>query len=429
VLWRSGLDAGLTLGRRDDITRPVRKHPSPDGVSPRHQDHPAMPAHRTLVCDMSPRHAGGNPGVSGNEVANDLLDEPRGAMVHIGRLSPDRPTRGRTRAGRTDPRRMTRTRPELPAGLLARPRTRQDLRHAGVAWRDLAGPLWIPLLPGVHLWMPPDRLDAMTRIQAVVAWMPQGAVLGGWAALRWAGVDGLDGRNGPGACLDLPISVCLGPVGRVRRPPGVDLDRSTILAIDLTECRGVAMTTPARSCLDVARRCGPEEGLVVTDAALRAGLVTRAELDDAVSRLVRIKAVPAARLVAALADPRAESAPESRLRYVWVVEAGLPAPLVNPVLLGRDGTFLGRSDLLDEEAALVGEYDGEDHRLLDRHTADNVREEAFEATNLVVTRATAIDLWPQRRRLVHRLVERRAYGMARDRSRDGWVLQLPRPAS
>jgi hypothetical protein len=98
---------------------------------------------------------------------------------------------------------------------------------------------------------------------------------------------------------------------------------------------------------------------------------------------------------------------------------------VNPTVLDCDGSFLGRPDLLDEAAGLVGEYDGEEHRLLDRHTADNVREEAFEATNLVVTRATAIDLWPQRRRLVHRLVERRAAGMSRDRSRDRWVLQLP----
>jgi hypothetical protein len=303
------------------------------------------------------------------------------------------------------------------------------LRDAGVAWRDLAGPLWTPVLPGVHVWLPPERLDAITRIESVVAWMPQGAVLGGWAALHWAGLGNIDGRTGPGASRDLPISVCLGPVGRVRQPPGVDLDRSTILDVDLTECRGVAMTTPARSCLDVARRCGAEEGLVVTDAALRAGLVSRADLDDAVSRLVWIKAVPAARLVASLADPGAESAPESRLRYVWVVEAGLPVPLVNPVVLGYDGTFLGRSDLLDEDAGLVGEYDGEEHRLLDRHTADNVREEAFEATNLVVTRATAIDLWPQRRRLVHRLIERRAFGMARNRTRDSWVLQLPRPSS
>ena len=35
---------------------------------------------------------------------------------------------------------------------------------------------------------------------------------------------------------DLPVPVCLGPVGRVRPSPGLDLDRSTILDVDLVEC-------------------------------------------------------------------------------------------------------------------------------------------------------------------------------------------------
>ncbi len=320
---------------------------------------------------------------------------------------------------------MTPRRQDLSADFLAHPRTRAELRDVGLTWREIAGPLWRTVAPGVHLWLPDDRLDAVTRIEAAIAWMPNGAALGGWAALRWVGLDVQDGRTGPGACRDLPIPVCLGPVGRVRRPAGIVLDRSTILDVDRTECRGVGVTTPARSCLDVARRHGPEEGLVATDAALRAGLVTRAELDDALSRLIRIKAVPAARLVAALADPGAESAPESRLRYVWVVEAGLPAPLVNRVVLDGNGIVLGRADLLDETAAMVGEYDGEEHRQLDRHTADNVREESLEATNLLVTRATSIDLWPQRRRLIQRLTQRHAQGMSRDRSRDTWTLGAP----
>ncbi len=320
---------------------------------------------------------------------------------------------------------MDRALPELPAELVSRPRTRRELQDAGVGWREIAGPLWTPVRPGVHLWLPDGRLEARARIEAAVAWMPEGAALGGWAALHWAGLDVLDGRTGPAGSRDLAVPVCLGPVGRVRPSPGLELDRSTVLDADLAQCRGVAVTTPARSCVDVARRCGPEEGLVATDAALRAGLVTRDELDDALSRLVRIKAVPAARLVVALADPGAESAPESRLRYVWVVLAGLPRPLVNAVVLDRDGTFLGRADLLDEVAALAGEYDGEVHRELDRHTADNVREEGLEATNLLVTRATALDLWPHRRRLVQRLAQRHAQGLARDRSRDRWLVARP----
>jgi hypothetical protein len=303
---------------------------------------------------------------------------------------------------------------------VTRPRTTADLLRSGVSAYELSGPFWAPIHRGVHTWLPRGRLDAVTRIEAAVAAMPADAALGGWAALRWLDVTDLDGRTGPAAAVDLPITVCTGPVGRMRPQKGIDIDRSTILDVDVVEHRGVLVTRAARSALDVARRRGVEEGLVAADAAMRAGALTSPDLDDAVSRLVRIKAVPAARLVAALASPRAESVPESRLRYVWVVEAGLPAPLVNAVVVDRDGVVLGRSDLLDEEAAMAGEYDGEIHRDLDRHTADNVREEGFEALNLLVTRATSIDLWPQRRRLVHRLRASRRRGLARDRRQDAW---------
>jgi hypothetical protein len=270
------------------------------------------------------------------------------------------------------------------------------------------------------VWLAGPRLEPRTRLEAVVTAMPAGAALGGWASLCWLGLEALDGRTGPAAASDLPVSVCTGPVGKMRRRSGIDIDRSTILDVDLVEHGGVLVTRPARSVLDVARRLGPEEGLVAADAALRSGMITRLDLDDALSRLVRIKRVPQARLVAALADPRAESPTESRLRYVWVVEAGLPAPLVNPTIADPEGTVLGRADLLDEDAGLVGEYDGADHRQLQRHTADNVREEGFEDLNLTVARATAIDLWPQRRALVQRLRRRRATALARDRRRDRW---------
>jgi hypothetical protein len=314
----------------------------------------------------------------------------------------------------------SRSRTDLTAELVAAPRSTQELLAAGVTAGELAGPLWTPAGRGVHLWLPAERIDPLTRIEAVVAAVPADVALGGWAALRWLGVDDLDGRTGSDARIEMPITVCTGPVGRMRRRPGLRIDRSTILDVDLVECRGVLVTRPARSALDVARQHGVEEGLIAADATLRAGLAAEQDLDDAISRLVRIKAVPQARLVAAMASPRAESPTESRLRYVWVVEAGLPPPLVNAVIADPDGMVVGRSDLLDDEAGLAGEYDGAEHRELRRHTADNAREEGLEDLNLTVARATSIDLWPRRHALVQRLVRRRAIGLARDRRRDRW---------
>jgi hypothetical protein len=168
---------------------------------------------------------------------------------------------------------------------------------------------------------------------------------------------------------------------------------------------------------------GAEEGLVAADATVRAGLTTREQLAEALNRMAGLKGVPQARIAVPLVDGRAESGPESRLRYVWVVEAGLPVPLVNPIVVDQDGRFIARADLLDPEAATVGENDGEHHRDLQQHTADNVREEDLEGLNLEVTRSTALDLWPHRPRLVARLTVARQRGICRDRSRDAWGFQ------
>jgi hypothetical protein len=212
----------------------------------------------------------------------------------------------------------------------------------------------------------------------------------------------------------------------MRKRPGLDVDRSTLLRVDTTLHRGVRVTTPERSCLDVMRRLGAEEGLVAADATVRAGCTTQDQLATALTRLTGMPGVPRARLAVSLVDGAAESGPESRLRYVWVVEAGLPVPLVNPtVVLALDGTFVGRTDLLDPEAGTVAEYDGGHHRDLDQHTADNVREEDLEHLNLTVTRSTSLDLWPHRPRLVLRLRTAHRDGCRRDRSRDAWGIRLP----
>jgi hypothetical protein len=262
--------------------------------------------------------------------------------------------------------------------------------------------------------------EASIRLAAAQRLVPCDVPLGGWAALAWMGVTALDGRTGPGGLTLLPVPVCIGPTGRLRPRPGLAIDRSTLLAVDIIEHNGALVTTAERSCLDVMRFCGAEEGLVVADAAIRAGLTTRQQLSDALDRMIGLKGVPQARIAVPLVDGRAESAPESRLRYVWVVEAGLPVPLVNPVIEDLDGHFVARVDLLDPEAATVGEYDGAHHRDLQQHTADNVREENVEGLNLEVTRSTALDLWPHRPRLVARLTAARRRGICRDRSKDAW---------
>jgi hypothetical protein len=106
-----------------------------------------------------------------------------------------------------------------------------------------------------------------------------------------------------------------------------------------------------------------------------------------------VPGVPLVRQALRLASDHSASPPETRLRLVWLLDAGLPPPLVNQPVYERHGRLLGYPDLLDVEAGLVVEYDGDDHRSAARHSDDVDREARFRRAGLEVTRITGRDLW------------------------------------
>lgn len=314
---------------------------------------------------------------------------------------------------------MSNLRP-LPDAAVAQPLTLLMAAGYGVGPTELSGPLWQRLARGVRGWNGLEPDDPDVRIRSVALQQPPGTVLGGWAALRMHGLRDLDGRTGPGACELERILVHVGPSGRTRPGPHVDVDRGELRAHEIEVRDGVQIVTPTVACVAIARRYGAEEGLVVADLATGRGLTDAGALQSWADANAGACSVRSVRQVASLVDPAAASMPESRLRYVWVVDAGLPRPLVNPRIRDRAGYLVGKPDLLDPEAALVGEYDGSGHRELAAHTADNCREERFEGMGLFVVRASALDLWPGRAQLVTRLRAARSRGMARDRAGDLW---------
>jgi hypothetical protein len=310
----------------------------------------------------------------------------------------------------------------LPDWAVQRPIWLETARHLGLTRHELGGPLWQPLGRGVRGWCGLDLMDAKTRVHLLAAQLPPGVAIGGWAALHVHGVHDLDGRSGPGGHRQLPVLVHSGPRSRVRPRPGIVVDRTALSASDVGEVDGILVTSPVRACFDIMRRDGIEDGLVAGDAAGRMIALAPEEVRAYVGTHPRVPGVPRARTCAALLDPRAASNPESRLRYAWLVEAGLPRPSVNEPVVDEWGHLLGIPDLLDDAAGLVVEYDGAHHRELRQHTSDNAREERFEHVGLIVVRATAIDLWPRRAELVRRLLDGHARGLARDRAKDRWGL-------
>jgi hypothetical protein len=297
-----------------------------------------------------------------------------------------------------------------------------DAPDLGISATTLAGPLWKPAWRGVHVPHTADLKDPDVRLEAVGALLPDGAALGGWAALHARNVPGLDGRIGLTG-KTRSILICVGPVMLMQPRSGLIIDRARFSPAELSVCSGVPVVSPERAICQIARHNGAEYGLAVADATCRKGVTTPTRLREFVATQHRRPGVPAMRLVAQLVDPRSASMPESHLRYVWVVLAGLPVPLVNPSLVDESGVFIGSPDLLDREAGVVGEYDGATHRGLTTHTNDNNREEGFENHDLIVVRATSLDVWPRRDLLVQRIQTAQRRGLARDSSRDAWGLR------
>ncbi len=132
------------------------------------------------------------------------------------------------------------------------------------------------------------------------------------------------------------------------------------------------------------------EGVVGADLFLHARLVTIAELRSYVADHPRAKGIARLRRVIDLAEPKAESAMETRLRMLLVL-AGLPRPEVQVSIHDDQGRFLGRPDLLYRPQRLAIEYDGGNHR--DRLVDDNRRQNGLIGAGLRLLRFTAADVY------------------------------------
>jgi hypothetical protein len=316
--------------------------------------------------------------------------------------------------------------------------------EAGVTRHEVRGPLWRRTTRGLYVWAALDDAQPMIRIQTAAELLPEGAAIGGWASLYLQGAVELDGsadmrvqrtarlrpsrargaRVSPVSPTSLaPVLICVGPGAQIRPRPGIDVSRRLLCPDDIVWVGEIPCLRATRSLIDLVGRQPAEEGLVSIDAALRGTATQPDEIAAYLRDQPRVRDAVRIRRLLHLADGDARSCPESRLRWIWIVEAGLPRPSVNREVEDQHGQLLGIPDLLDPGSGLVGEYDGSQHRELRAHTADNAREERFERHNLVVVRATSVDIFVRRRQLVGRM--QAAYGdaCARDRSRDRWVLR------
>lgn len=189
------------------------------------------------------------------------------------------------------------------------------------------------------------RVTHALRCAGVALSIPEGTITGRSAAtLRGVRL----ARTGDPVELVVPLD------SRVRPRDGLALRYTDVAEPERAPWGGAAVATPMRTALDLLLSRGLPEGVADLDAVLRANLVAQ----SAVTRMVQQRTdhgIVLARQAAALADPRAESRPESKVR-VWLALDGLhPEP---QYWIEDDRGRVARVDLAFPPQRVAVEYEG-----------------------------------------------------------------------
>lgn len=265
-----------------------------------------------------------------------------------------------------------------------RPFLRAEGLASGLTPGRLRGPGYRQLFRGVYV---PASLsvDARVRAQAALLIAPSdSAVSRHTAATLWGGAPPPDWHTHvttfrpPAAALAATRpSANGGRRPRAARPrewgrmeveqidARVSSDRSGVV-----EHRGVRVTAPVRTFLDLAQDLDLVELVVVGDSLVKAGVVTTDALRTGAATPGRHRRL--ARRAAALVRAGVDSPPESRTRMLCVL-AGLPEPEVNIRFVDAEGRVIRRADLGYRGAKVSLEYDGRQHAESAEQWAEDIR--------------------------------------------------------
>lgn len=321
-----------------------------------------------------------------------------------------------TRDGEWSPRcgrppRLYRPVPLDPSGAIGPTRGQSRGPH----WRRTSHGFFVPA--SVRDDLPEQRiLEQSVRL-------PVGGAVTGWAACRMAGAAYFDGLARD-AVSRRPVPLATGG-GSLRSDTGITVSRDRLDPREITVLSGVPCTTSRRALFDEMRWCRDDRAAVVAmDMMAAAELESISRMRSYCASHAGSRGLPRVRRALDLADENSRSPGESRMRLVWVLDAGLPVPLSNQPVFDRGGRLLGIADLFDEEAGVVGEYDGAAHRGARRHHRDVLREERFRRAGLEYFKVVGLDLGDIAR-VVDRMLSTRARARFVAPGRRAWTLTPP----
>jgi hypothetical protein len=209
--------------------------------------------------------------------------------------------------------------------------------------------LYEPVYPGVYV--PTGiELTASQRAGAAWLWSRRRAVVAGNSAAALLGAKWVD------PALDAEL------VHDNRKPPPTIVVHTDTLAPHETfVVDGIAVTTPARTAFDIGRRTTSRlQAVQRLDALTNATDVKITGVEAIIAEHSGARGLVRLRAVLPLVDGGAESPQETRTRLV-LIDAGLPRPQTQIVVLNEYGDFVARIDMGYEDLRVGIEYDGPQH--------------------------------------------------------------------
>ena len=255
--------------------------------------------------------------------------------------------------------------------------------------------------------------------------MPLGAAgaVTAWASLRMHRAGFFDGLDRDGV-TPLPVPL-ISPDRQLRPLPGRLVCQDRLDASERVVLRDVPCTEVRRATFDEMRRADLRSAVTTLDMVAAAELTSVNRMRAYLATRPGWNGGPLVADALELADERSRSPGETRMRLIWILDAGLPRPVCNRALFSLTGELLGVPDLLDVEAGVVGEYDGADHLADQRRYRDLGREGRFRNHGLEYFTLVAWDMHDVDR-VVERMNSTRSRALARGAGHPrAWTLKPP----
>jgi hypothetical protein len=225
-----------------------------------------------------------------------------------------------------------------------------------------------------------SELTHALRARAAWLWSRRRGVIAGFSAAGLYGSEWVDAAR--------PVDIIH---DNRHALPGLQIWGDRLEADEFELIDGVAVTTPARTALDLACWYPSTTAVAAIDALSRVTDVKMADAELLAARYRGRRGLERARASLDLVDAGAQSPKETWLRLT-LVQAGLPRPQTQIPVVGDFGDVVAYLDMGWEDVKVAVEYDGEQHRSdRSQYNWDIRRLERLQRLGWIVVRVVAGD--------------------------------------